>query len=412
MQNLTNKNVLLGVTGGIAAYKAAELSRRLSDAGARVRVVMTEAATAFISPLTMQAVSGHPVRTRLLDSDAESGMDHIELARWANAIVIAPATADFIARLTQGSADDLLTTLCLASEAPVLLAPAMNRIMWSKPVTQRNLAQLIADGIKTIGPGEGSQACGETGPGRMSEASDIVAALEVQLAAKHDPRVAGRHVLITAGPTFEAIDPVRGITNHSSGKMGYALVEAFIEAGSLVTLISGPTHLPRPGGAQRIDVTSACDMQAAVNEHIASQDIFIGVAAVADYRPENLGAHKLKKGAERMTLTMVRNPDILAEVAARDNRPFCVGFAAETRDVENYARAKLHSKRLDLICANQVGGDSGGFNNDFNTLLVLSGDDAVTVGPADKRIVAESVCHIIAEHYDKKHPDKNTRPTT
>ena len=403
MAALTGKNIILGVTGGIAAYKAAELARRLRDEGASVRVVMTDAATRFISPLTMQAVSGQPVRHELLDSEAESGMDHIALARTADLVVVAPATADFMARLAAGIADDLLTTLCLATEAPIVLAPAMNRVMWSKPATRRNAERLVADGVRLIGPAEGDQACGETGPGRMSEPGEIVRELTA-MSPRVDPRLAGRRVMITAGPTWEAIDPVRGITNHSSGKMGYALAAAFRDAGAEVTLVSGPCHIPAPAVTRKVDVTSALDMYRAVHDSIAGHHIFVAVAAVADYRPEQVAEHKMKKHGDSLVLTLVRNPDILASVAALDPRPFCVGFAAETDDVETYARGKLEAKGLDLVAANRVGASSGGFNSDDNALLVIDRAGTTPIGPAGKQEVARQLCRLIAERYAQEHP--------
>lgn len=403
--SLRGNNIILGVSGGIAAYKSAELVRRLRDAGASVRVVMTTSATAFISPLTLQAVSGLPVRHTLLDSEAESGMDHIDLARWADRIVIAPATANCIARLAGGFADDLLTTLCLASEAPLSLAPAMNRVMWQHPATRRNIEQLVADGAQVIGPASGAQACGETGAGRMSEPQDIVAALD---ASGHGAASALR-ALVTAGPTFEAIDPVRGITNHSSGKMGYAVAEALEAAGAEVTLVSGPCHLPRARVSRQLDVRSAQEMHDAVQAHVDGVHLFVAVAAVADYRPASIQADKIKKNDDTVTLTLVRNPDILASVAARDPRPFCVGFAAETRDLEHYARGKLEAKNLDLVAANRVGGEDGGFNSDTNTLLVIDRQQAVTLGPADKRDLARELCQLILQRYAKQHPAEDSR---
>ena len=400
MADLDSKRIILGVTGGIAAYKAVELARRLGDAGAVVRVVMTESAAAFVTPLTFQAATGQSVRMKLLDSEAESGMDHIEFARWADLVVVAPATANFLARLAGGFADDLLTTLCLATEAPICVAPAMNRIMWSKPATVRNLERLVADGVRVIGPGEGAQACGETGAGRMSEPSDIVAALRSRMPAGR--AASGLRVMVTAGPTFEAIDPVRGITNHSSGKMGYAVARAFHDAGAEVTLVSGPVHLPRSPVHRQIDVRSAQEMFDAVHAGIAGQDVFIAVAAVADYRPASVQAHKIKKNEETATLTLVRNPDILASVAALENAPFCVGFAAETRDVETYARGKLQAKGLDLICANDVSAPGGGFNSDENTLTVIGRDEVVRIGPAPKDDVARHLCRLIMERHEQE----------
>ena len=351
MGTLTNKRLLLGVTGGIAAYKSADLVRRLRDAGAEVQVVMTQAATEFITPLTLQALSGHPVHRHLLDTEAESGMGHIALARWADAILVAPASANFCARLAQGRAEDLLSALCLASAAPVAVAPAMNRQMWENHATQNNFAQLRQRDIQLFGPAEGSQACGETGPGRMLEPIELV----TLTANLFDTGLLdGLRVVITAGPTWEAIDPVRILTNRSSGKMGYALAEAAAAAGAQVTLISGPTALSPPERVTTLDVISAQDMFEAVHAHLDHTQIFIGVAAVADYRVQKVAGEKIKKTAETLTLTLVRNPDILASVTARSPAPFTVGFAAETNDLVAQARTKLVAKKLDLVAANLV----------------------------------------------------------
>ncbi|MDM7322779.1 MAG: bifunctional phosphopantothenoylcysteine decarboxylase/phosphopantothenate--cysteine ligase CoaBC, partial [Gammaproteobacteria bacterium] len=352
--NLSDKHILLGLSGSIAAYKACDLVRRLRDAGAEVRVVMTEGATHFITPLTLQALSGHPVRTSLWDETAEAAMGHIELARWADAILIAPASANVIARLAAGQADDLLTTLCLATEAPLILAPAMNRVMWANPATQANVRTLTARGAILLGPAAGTQACGETGEGRMLEPLELVALLSRHLAPAQNRPWVGRRVVITAGPTREALDPVRFLSNRSSGRMGFALAEAAREAGAEVVLISGPTTLPTPKDVTRIDVETALQMRNAVIERMPC-DIFIGTAAVADYRPVKVAAEKIKKGADRLTLHLVKNPDIISEVAARLDRPFVVGFAAETEHVLEHARDKLVRKRLDLIAANRVG---------------------------------------------------------
>ncbi|MFP5339765.1 MAG: bifunctional phosphopantothenoylcysteine decarboxylase/phosphopantothenate--cysteine ligase CoaBC, partial [Gammaproteobacteria bacterium] len=348
MQRLYRKRIVLGVGGGIAAYKSAELVRRLRDHGAEVRVVMTQGGREFITPLTLQALSGHPVHLDLLDPAAEAAMGHIELARWADLVLIAPATADLMARLAQGVADDLLTTLVLATNAPVALAPAMNQAMWADPATQANCELLLARGIRLFGPGSGSQACGDIGMGRMLEAEELARAaadcFETGL-------LTGKHLLITAGPTQENIDPVRYITNHSSGKMGFALAEAAAEAGARVTLVTGPVFLPTPDRVQRIDVVSARDMLAAC-EAAMPCDILIAAAAVADYRPEVVAPHKLKKDpstGDGLLLQMVRNPDILATLAGRADRPFCVGFAAETENLLEYAARKLRDKNLDLI---------------------------------------------------------------
>lgn len=380
--SLSGKRVLLGVSAGIAAYKSALITRLLKQAGCEVRVVMTEGARAFIAPMTLQALSGEPVRTSLLDTAAEAGMGHIELARWADAVVIAPATADVMARLANGFADDLLTTLCLASDAPGLIAPAMNQAMWRSPATQRNLATLADDGWRQVGPAAGDQACGDTGPGRMSEPEEILAALtDCQPPSTPAPDDDAAHLVITAGPTQEALDPVRYLTrhalsNHSSGKMGYALAAAALEQGARVTLISGPVALPTPAGAQRIDVTSAADMHQAALQLAPDADIFIGCAAVSDYRAAEPAAHKLKKTAadDTLTLTLVKNPDIIADVAALPSAqrpPLVVGFAAETRDVEQYADDKLARKALDMIVANDVSAAGLGFGSDDNAAWLL-----------------------------------------
>jgi phosphopantothenoylcysteine decarboxylase / phosphopantothenate---cysteine ligase len=365
---LANLRVLLGVSGGIAAYKSAELTRRLRDAGADVQVVLTENAARFVTPLTFQALSGHPVRSGLWDEAAEAAMGHIELARWAQRIVIAPASADLIARLAHGLADDLLTTLCLASAAPLALAPAMNQQMWAHAATQENLELLRSRGVVVLGPGSGSQACGEFGAGRLLEADAIVA----ELAALYAPKLLdGMRVLVSAGPTFEDIDPVRYLGNRSSGRMGFAVAQAAAEAGAKVQLVAGPVHLPTPVGVTREDVRSARQMHAAVMQHIPQSDIFISAAAVGDYRSAEIATHKLKKTGNGLSLALTENPDILAEVAARRPRPFVVGFAAETRDLQTYARAKLERKKLDLIAANQVGDGIGGFDAADNELLLL-----------------------------------------
>ena len=390
---LSNKRIVVGVTGGIAAYKAPDLVRRLREAGAEVRVAMTPAATQFITPLTLQAVSGQPVHEQLLDAHAESGMGHIELARWADAIVIAPATGDFMARLANGMANDLVSTICLATDAPIALAPAMNRLMWSAPATVRNTQRLIDDGRILIGPGSGDQACGETGAGRMSDPLEIVDAV-VNLFKTGE--LAGQHVMITAGPTFESIDPVRGITNHSSGKMGFALAEAAVNAGARVTLVAGPVSLSTPDGVNRIDVQSASDMHAAVHEAIDDVSIFIAVAAVADYRPATVAEQKIKKHADTLTLELVKNPDIVASVAALSNRPFVVGFAAETNDVAANAKRKLIGKRLDLVCANQVGAATGGFAADDNALTLIDRNGIEELPFGSKQRLARSLVSAIA----------------
>jgi len=346
--SLTHKKIILGVTGGIAAYKAAELCRLLVKAGAEVRVVMTAAAQQFVTPLTFQALSGRPALTSLWDAASGDGMEHIHLSRDADLLLVAPASADFLAKLAQGRADDLLSTLCVARTCPLAVAPAMNREMWAAAATQRNLEQLHADAVSVLGPAAGEQACGETGLGRMLEASEIVAALPGLL--KTGP-LAGKRVLITAGPTFEAIDPVRGLTNRSSGKMGYAVAQAAAEAGAEVCLVSGPTCLAPPVGVRRIDVQSAAEMHAAVRAQLPS-DIFIAVAAVADYRVDAAATQKIKKSTEPLSLQLIANPDILAEVAALPDAPFCVGFAAETERLAEYAEAKRLRKKLPLLVGN------------------------------------------------------------
>ncbi|KAA6185314.1 bifunctional phosphopantothenoylcysteine decarboxylase/phosphopantothenate--cysteine ligase CoaBC [Thiohalocapsa marina] len=360
------RKILLGISGGIAAYKTPELVRRLRERGAEVQVVMTRAAGAFVTPLSLQAVSGRPVRTELLDPAAEAGMDHIELARWPDAILLAPATAHLIARLAHGLADDLLTTLALAADVPLWLAPAMNQGMWRHPATAANAALLAARGCVLLGPDDGPQACGDIGPGRMLAPEDIVA----RLCAPAAGPLQGRRVLMTAGPTREAIDPVRFIGNRSSGKMGYALAAALGGLGAEVILVSGPTALACPSGVERIAVESAAQMHAAVMARASDCHIFVAAAAVADYRVERPAVAKIKKQAETLTLGLVRNPDILADVAALPQPPFTVGFAAETHDLEAHATAKLERKRLDMIAANHVG-DGAGFEVDDNALLVF-----------------------------------------
>jgi phosphopantothenoylcysteine decarboxylase/phosphopantothenate--cysteine ligase len=387
--------ILLGVSGGIAAYKAAELVRRLREGGAAVRVVMTQGAMQFVAPLTFQALSGEAVRTSLWDAAAEAAMGHIELARWATRVVIAPASADVVARLAAGQADDLLTTVCLATEAPLSIAPAMNRVMWAHPAVQANVETLRRRGVEILGPGSGDQACGEVGDGRMWEASQIAAAV---LAAPVAPSFAGRCLLITAGPTFEDLDPVRYLGNRSSGRMGFALAAAARAAGAEVTLVSGPVSLPTPAGVRRIDVRSAEQMRAAVFAALAGQDIFVAAAAVADFRPQHKAANKIKKTGEAgITLELVLNPDILAEVAGQSPRPFVVGFAAETDDMERYARGKLERKKLDMIAANRVGADDCGFDSERNALSVYWPGGGAEIAVADKREVARRLLALIDE---------------
>ncbi|MEZ8464842.1 bifunctional phosphopantothenoylcysteine decarboxylase/phosphopantothenate--cysteine ligase CoaBC [Vibrio splendidus] len=385
LQGLAGKKILLGISGGIAAYKCAELTRRLIERGAQVQVVMTNAAKEFITPLTMQAVSGRPVSDSLLDPAAEASMGHIELAKWADLVLLAPATADLIARMTAGMGNDLLTTLLLATDAPVAVSPAMNQQMYSHPATQENIATLKRRGCEIWGPAAGEQACGDVGMGRMLEPMQLVHRCEDFFQPKP---LAGRSVLITAGPTREAIDPVRYITNHSSGKMGYALAEAAAKQGATVTLISGPVSLATPNKVNRIDIDSAQQMFDAVTANAAQHDIFISCAAVADYRPETIADQKLKKvdGKDDMTIQMVKNPDIVASVASMmEGRPFTVGFAAETQDVEKYARGKLERKNLDMICANDVSVEGQGFNSSSNELHLYwkDGDKSLPLDSKD-----------------------------
>ncbi len=397
MNALANKHILLGVSGGIAAYKAPDLVRRLRDAGAQVQVVLTAAGGAFITPLTLQAVSGQPVHQELLSAQAESGMGHIELARWADLILVAPCTADFMARLAHGRAGDLLGACCLAARVPIAVAPAMNAGMWDSPATQRNLRQLQADGVQVFGPASGSQACGEVGEGRLLEPAELVALCAALLGdAPGTELLAGRRVLVTAGPTFEDLDPVRFLGNRSSGRMGYAVAQAAHQAGAEVLLISGPVALADPAGVTVQRVRSALDMQRAVLDAVAGVDVFIGTAAVADYRPAQPAGQKIKKTRESLSIELVRNPDILAEVAARADRPFTVGFAAETDDVLGYARRKLDEKRLDLIAANTVGAGQG-FEVDDNALTLLWPGGQRELPRASKAALARDLIAMIAE---------------
>jgi phosphopantothenoylcysteine decarboxylase/phosphopantothenate--cysteine ligase len=386
--------ILLGVSGGIAAYKAAELVRGLRQRALEVQVVMTRGARRFITATTLQALSGRPVRTSLWDAAAEAAMGHIELARWADALVIAPASADTLARLAQGRADDLLSTLCLASDAPLWLAPAMNRVRWAHPAPQANVALLAARGARILGPGSGEQACGEIGLGRMSEPDEIIAAL---LAPSVTGALAGRRVLISAGPTLEDIDPVRFLGNRSSGRMGFAVAEAACAAGANVHLVAGPVSLPTPAGVRRTDVRSALDMRAAVQAAIPQADVFIAAAAVADYRPAQVYASKRKKSADSWELELVANPDIVAEVAAAPERPFVVGFAAETDALESHARGKLERKRLDMIAANLVGRDGRGFESEANALTVFWPGGSEEIALCDKRQAAARLIALVAQ---------------
>lgn len=391
--------VLLAVGGGIAAYKAAELIRRLRGQCCEVRVALTRAAAAFVSPLSFQALSGHPVRLDPFDPAAEAGMDHIELARWAERLVVAPATADLIARLALGLADDLPTTLALATTAPLYLAPAMNQAMWRHPATQANLATLRQRGALILGPTEGSQACGEVGPGRMLEPELIAQALLHTPGGPAVRPLEGVRTLITAGPTREPLDPVRYLGNRSSGRMGYALAEALADLGARVILVSGPTSLPPPTRCDWVPVQSAAQMHAAVMSRISECDLFAATAAVADYRPAVPETQKIKKGEGELVLRLVRNPDILAEVAARPQPPFTLGFAAETEDLEEYARAKLIAKGLDLIAANHVGGKEGGFEREDNALVVLWRGGRRDFPLMPKRQLARDLALLIAERY-------------
>ncbi|ALO40773.1 bifunctional phosphopantothenoylcysteine decarboxylase/phosphopantothenate--cysteine ligase CoaBC [Pseudoalteromonas phenolica] len=389
------KNIVLGISGGIAAYKCAELVRRLKERNCNVKVVMTDSAKHFITPLTMQAVSGEPVSDSLLDPSAEAAMGHIEFAKWADLILVAPASSNIIAKMAAGIADDLLTTLLLATPARIAVAPAMNQQMYAHAATQANLNTLAERGVDIWGPGKGEQACGDIGAGRMLEPMELV---ELCTSDNIEPVLAGKTITITAGPTREALDPVRYISNHSSGKMGYAIAEAALKLGAKVTLISGPVILTPPVGAEVIKVSSALEMRDAALEHAQSSDIFIGCAAVADYRAANVAEQKIKKQGDEITLTMVKNPDIIAEVAAlQRNRPYTVGFAAETQDVEKYAKGKLQKKNLNMICANDVSQEGLGFNSDHNALTLFWQDDQRNLGVNSKAELAMSLLKALAE---------------
>ncbi|MBV1931458.1 MAG: bifunctional phosphopantothenoylcysteine decarboxylase/phosphopantothenate--cysteine ligase CoaBC [Porticoccaceae bacterium] len=393
MSSLVNKHILLGVTGGIAAYKSAELIRLLQKSGAEVRVIMTPAAQEFITPLTLQALSGHPVHTNLLDPEAEAAMGHIELARWADLILIAPASANFLARLCHGEGSDLLSTVCLASHCQIALAPAMNQAMWAQASTQENIDKLKSRGNKIFGPGQGYQACGDTGAGRMEE----VDALVEQVAGLFSSNLlSGKKVVITAGPTREALDPVRYISNHSSGKMGYALAIAAMEAGAETVLISGPVNLAPPEKISVVPTVSALDMLAASLEAVKGADIFIAAAAVADYRPEHSAGQKIKKTDDDISIALTKNPDIVASIAALENRPFTVGFAAETNNLESYARKKLVGKNLDLVIANDVSNQAIGFNSDDNQVTLISSEQAETLPIMNKASLATHLISYIA----------------
>jgi phosphopantothenoylcysteine decarboxylase/phosphopantothenate--cysteine ligase len=397
MARLLNRNFIIGITGSIAAYKAAEITRELKREGANVRVIMTDGACEFITPLTLQALSGNPVHTGLLDTDAEAAMGHIELARWADSLVIAPASADSIARLVQGRADDLLGACALATPAPVFVAPAMNQEMWAKAATQENIHVLQQRGITILGPDSGSQACGDIGAGRLLEPSEIIESL---VATFLTGQLAGKHVVITAGPTREPLCPVRYLSNRSSGKMGYALAEACMNAGARTTLISGPVHCEAPPGVVLVPVETTQEMLDASMAASDDADIFIGAAAVVDFRPESVATQKIKReGSTTMDLKLVSNPDIIASIAARQVRPsLVVGFAAETNDVTTYARNKLKKKRLDFIFANDVSDSAIGFNSDSNAGTLISADNDITMALSSKRVLAETMIAELAKH--------------
>jgi phosphopantothenoylcysteine decarboxylase/phosphopantothenate--cysteine ligase len=400
---LSGKRILLGIAGGIAAYKCAELTRRLKEQGADVRIVMTASAKAFITPLTMQAVSGHAVADDLLDPNAESGMGHIELARWADLVLLAPATANLIARLRAGIADDLLTTLCLATPSSIAVSPAMNQQMYLAQATQDNLSVLKQRGVLIWGPGQGAQACGDIGPGRMLNPADLVDHARDYFNDKNS-YLTGVNITITAGPTQEALDPVRYISNHSSGKMGFALAQAAQKIGANVTLISGPVQLSTPSGVTRLNVTSALDMHQASLSCLNNCDIFIACAAVADYRAETIAEQKMKKqqGIDDLIIKLVKNPDIIKDVSNHQNRPFCVAFAAETQDLDVYAKDKLKRKNVDLIAANDVGKNGQGFNSEKNALSVFSSEERFDITLAEKKVVAGQLLKIISQQYALK----------
>ncbi len=395
MLSLTNKRILLGITGGIAAYKCAELTRLFTKAGAEVRIAMTEAATEFITPLTMQALSGNRVHLNLLDTEAEAAMGHIELARWADLVLIAPATADFIARMTHGQADDILTTLVLATSAPIAIAPAMNQGMWGDSGTQANLQVLRQRNFSIFGPADGEQACGDVGPGRMMEPTEL---LEYCAGLFEAGYLAGRKIVITGGPTREALDPVRFISNHSSGKMAYALAAEAAVAGAKVILISGPVNLETPDGVTRIDVESAKQMLVATLDNIIDSDVFIGVAAVADYRPQQVEVEKIKKGDDRIQLNLVKNPDIISEVAKLNARPLVVGFAAETSNVVENGIEKLKKKNLDLIFANNA---TETFNSDTISVIAISTESQLELATGNKNVIARNMLQLISDQLEK-----------
>jgi phosphopantothenoylcysteine decarboxylase/phosphopantothenate--cysteine ligase len=398
------KNVFLGISGGIAAYKTPELVRRLRERGAEVQVVMTQSAREFVTETSLQAVSGRPIRSNIWDKEAEAAMGHIELARWADIVLIAPATAEMLSRLASGSAPDLLTTVCLATEAELVVAPAMNRVMWAKPAVQANCKLLEERGTRILGPGVGSQACGEEGAGRMLEpdeiARQVMASGPVALESGTPQSLAGKTVMVTAGPTREAIDPVRYITNRSSGKMGYRVAEAARDAGAKVILVSGPVNLERPEGMDVIDIESAEQLFAAAHENIADVDIFIAAAAVADYQPEQRHENKIKKTESHMSIELVKAPDTLAAISALPERPFCVGFAAETEKVSEHARGKLARKKLDMIIANKVGANLG-FDCDENTVEVFWRTGEREFPKTSKSALAAELIELISERYEE-----------
>ncbi len=397
MDAIIKKNILIGVTGGIAAYKSADLIRQLIKAGAEGRVVMTPAAAEFVQPLTYQALSGHKVYTEIFDAEAESAMDHIELARWADLIVVAPASANFIAKLLDGYADNLLLTLCLASKQAVAIAPAMNQQMYLNQATQDNIQRLKGRGVKVWGPAQGEQACGDVGPGRMLEPDEIMVLIDENF---KPGKLSGKRVLITAGPTHEAIDPVRYIGNRSTGKMGYALARAAHQAGAGVTLISGPVSLDSPTGVERIEVGSALEMRDAVIKQVSQADIFIACAAVADYRVADVAPQKLKKSGQNLQLELIPNPDIVSEVTALDSKPFTMGFAAETEELERNAAEKLKRKNLDMIAANQVGVEQTGFESNTNEILVMWPGGQQLLALDDKNTIAKQLIDLLADHYN------------
>ncbi|WP_338519619.1 bifunctional phosphopantothenoylcysteine decarboxylase/phosphopantothenate--cysteine ligase CoaBC [Alteromonas gracilis] len=406
--SIANKNILLGVTGGIAAYKAPDLVRKLTALGANVRVVLTDSAAEFVSALSLQAVSGNPVHQHLLDPAAEAAMGHIELAKWADLLLIAPATANTLAKLAHGMADDLLSTLYLATTARLFIAPAMNQQMWKAPATQTNLNVLASHGVHFIGPASGEQACGDVGSGRMVEPVDIANEVNQVFSANNVEAeslngLAGKRITITAGPTREPLDPVRYISNHSSGKMGFAIAQVAAQAGASVNLVAGPVSLATPTGCSRIDVTTAEEMLEACQTLVPTTDIFISTAAVADYRAASVADNKIKKTGDELTLTFVKNPDILATVSGRNDRPFCVGFAAESQDVEAYARTKLAKKQLDMIAANDITTEGLGFNSDNNALHVIWSDGDKKLPATSKYALASQLLNLIAQQHSKTH---------